>query len=127
MQNTKSPNPGNLTISLKEIIKFICSRYLWFTSYNHCSLALKERDWNTLEFYRKNQDDLTPAGLAFYQSDWDPSVTQFYHSVLSAYNYHGSFIFMNLSRYSMHTIHFRIFFSQARKNQCFNTIFQNRI
>ncbi|XP_006615534.1 39S ribosomal protein L38, mitochondrial [Apis dorsata] len=46
-------------------------------------LTLKERNWNTLEFYRKYQDYLTPAGLAFFQSDWDPTVKEFYHSVLN--------------------------------------------
>lgn len=50
------------------------------------SLTLKERNWNTLEFYRKYQDYLTPAGLAFFQSDWDLTVKEFYHSVLSAYS-----------------------------------------
>ncbi|XP_076248768.1 mitochondrial ribosomal protein L38 isoform X2 [Calliopsis andreniformis] len=45
-------------------------------------LHLKERDWNTLEFYRKHQDHLTPAGLAFFQSDWDPTVKEFYHFAL---------------------------------------------
>ncbi|KAG6797650.1 39S ribosomal protein L38, mitochondrial [Apis mellifera caucasica] len=45
-------------------------------------LTLKERNWNTLEFYRKYQDYITPAGLAFFQSDWDPTVREFYHSVL---------------------------------------------
>ncbi|CAL7943985.1 unnamed protein product [Xylocopa violacea] len=47
-------------------------------------LQLQERNWNTLEFYRKYQDDLTPAGLAFFQSDWDPTVKEFYHSALNA-------------------------------------------
>ncbi|XP_043522800.1 39S ribosomal protein L38, mitochondrial isoform X1 [Frieseomelitta varia] len=47
-------------------------------------LQLKERNWNTLEFYRKYQDYLTPAGLAFFQSDWDSTVREFYHSVLNA-------------------------------------------
>lgn len=47
-------------------------------------LQLEERDWTTLEFYREHQDDLTPAGLAFFQSDWDSSVTEFYHSSLDA-------------------------------------------
>ncbi|XP_031828085.1 mitochondrial ribosomal protein L38 isoform X2 [Nomia melanderi] len=47
-------------------------------------LDLKERDWNTLEFYREHQENLTPAGLAFFQSDWDPTVTEFYHSSLDA-------------------------------------------
>lgn len=50
------------------------------------SLTLKERNWNTLEFYRKYQDYITPAGLAFFQSDWDPTVREFYHSVLGAYS-----------------------------------------
>ncbi|XP_034175192.1 mitochondrial ribosomal protein L38 [Osmia lignaria lignaria] len=45
-------------------------------------LRLTDRDWNTLKFYQKYQDYLTPAGLAFFQSDWDPTVTKFYHSVL---------------------------------------------
>ncbi|CAK9802431.1 39S ribosomal protein L38, mitochondrial [Anthophora plagiata] len=45
-------------------------------------LHLKERNWNTLEFYRKYQDYLTPAGLAFFQSDWDPTVKEVYHSAL---------------------------------------------
>nr|XP_033331815.1 39S ribosomal protein L38, mitochondrial [Megalopta genalis] len=47
-------------------------------------LQLKERNWNTLTFYQKHQDDLTPAGLAFFQSDWDHTVTEFYHSSLDA-------------------------------------------
>ncbi|XP_076286146.1 mitochondrial ribosomal protein L38 [Lasioglossum baleicum] len=47
-------------------------------------LQLEERNWTTLEFYREYQDDLTPAGLAFFQSDWDSSVTEFYHSSLDA-------------------------------------------
>ncbi|XP_043496530.1 39S ribosomal protein L38, mitochondrial [Polistes fuscatus] len=42
-------------------------------------LNLLERDWNTLEFYREHQDYLTPAGIAFFQSDWDQSLTDFYH------------------------------------------------
>lgn len=45
-------------------------------------LELRERDWNTLEFYRKYQDCLTPAGVSFFQSDWDSSVTEFCHSTL---------------------------------------------
>ncbi|XP_014613139.1 PREDICTED: 39S ribosomal protein L38, mitochondrial [Polistes canadensis] len=42
-------------------------------------LNLLERDWNTLEFYREYQDYLTPAGITFFQSDWDQSLTDFYH------------------------------------------------
>lgn len=43
---------------------------------------LEERNWRTLDFYRKYQDQLTPAGLAFFQSDWEPSLKEFYHNTL---------------------------------------------
>lgn len=46
-------------------------------------LNLKERDWKTLEFYRKHQDQMTPAGLAFFQSDWDSSLKEFYYNTLN--------------------------------------------
>ncbi|XP_011635094.1 39S ribosomal protein L38, mitochondrial [Pogonomyrmex barbatus] len=49
---------------------------------NPC-LSLQERDWRTLDFYRKYQDQLTPAGLAFFQSDWDSSLKEFYHNTLN--------------------------------------------
>lgn len=45
-------------------------------------LNLSERDWNTLDFYREHQDYITPAGLAFFQSDWDSSTADFYHNNL---------------------------------------------
>ncbi|KAH8314573.1 hypothetical protein KR074_002592 [Drosophila pseudoananassae] len=43
---------------------------------------LEKRNFSTLDFYRQNQEQLTPAGLAFYQTNWDESLTQFYHNVL---------------------------------------------
>ncbi|XP_053970700.1 39S ribosomal protein L38, mitochondrial [Hylaeus volcanicus] len=60
------------------------TRRIDYTEYKKIQpcLQLNERNWSTLEFYRKHQDHLTPAGLAFYQSDWDPTVTEFYHSTL---------------------------------------------
>lgn len=45
-------------------------------------LNLEERNWRTLDFYRKHQDHLTPAGLAFFQSDWEPSLQDFYYNTL---------------------------------------------
>nr|CAD7604724.1 unnamed protein product [Timema genevievae] len=45
-------------------------------------LCLEERTFRTQDFYRERQDDLTPAGLAFFQSDWDPSLTDFFHNTL---------------------------------------------
>lgn len=44
---------------------------------------LDKRTFKTYDFYRKLQDNITPAGLAFFQSDWDTNVTQFYHNVLN--------------------------------------------
>lgn len=44
---------------------------------------LKQRTFKTQEFYRKLQDDITPAGLAFYQVDYDTSLKDFFHQKLS--------------------------------------------
>lgn len=46
-------------------------------------LQLEERTFQTLDFYRERQDDITPAGLAFFQSDWDKSLTDFFHNTLN--------------------------------------------
>lgn len=43
---------------------------------------LRLRTFSTLDFYKARQDDLTPGGLCFFQSDWDSSLHQFYHEVL---------------------------------------------
>lgn len=45
-------------------------------------LRLEDRTFRTLDFYRERQDDMTPAGLAFFQTDWDPSLTDFFHKTL---------------------------------------------
>ncbi|KAH9515779.1 39S ribosomal protein L38, mitochondrial [Bulinus truncatus] len=45
-------------------------------------LSLRERSFSTLEFYRSLEDDITPAGLSFFQSEWDRSVTHVFHHVL---------------------------------------------
>ncbi|KAL9696191.1 hypothetical protein quinque_015476 [Culex quinquefasciatus] len=42
----------------------------------------KQRTFQTVEFYRRFQDEITPAGLAFFQADWDQSLVGFYHDVL---------------------------------------------
>ncbi|XP_049829664.1 39S ribosomal protein L38, mitochondrial [Schistocerca gregaria] len=46
-------------------------------------LRLTDRTFRTLDFYRERQDDITPAGLAFFQSDWDSSLTNFFHNTLN--------------------------------------------
>ncbi|XP_016845931.1 39S ribosomal protein L38, mitochondrial [Nasonia vitripennis] len=45
-------------------------------------LKLTDRDWKTYDFIRKHQDYMTPAGLAFFQCDYDISLKDFYHNVL---------------------------------------------
>lgn len=44
---------------------------------------LQTRTFSTRGWYRKYQDLITPAGLAFFQSDWDYTLTDFYHNVLN--------------------------------------------
>ena len=43
---------------------------------------LTARTFSTYDFYKDLQDFMTPAGLSFFQSDWDPSLTEFFHDVL---------------------------------------------
>ncbi|XP_022110541.1 39S ribosomal protein L38, mitochondrial-like isoform X2 [Acanthaster planci] len=43
---------------------------------------LRERTFETLEFYRQYQDMITPAGLGFFQSRWDSSVRETFHQTL---------------------------------------------
>lgn len=47
------------------------------------SSSLEERTFSTRDWYKKYQDSITPAGLAFYQSDWDPTVKEFFHKTLN--------------------------------------------
>ncbi|XP_017271628.1 39S ribosomal protein L38, mitochondrial isoform X2 [Kryptolebias marmoratus] len=50
-------------------------------------LFKQDRPINFLEDVRpapwKHQEDMTPAGLAFFQSQWDPSVTNTFHDTLN--------------------------------------------
>lgn len=43
---------------------------------------MDKRTFKTFDFYRKHQDNMTPAGLAFFQSDWDKTVTDTFHNLL---------------------------------------------
>ncbi|RXN01652.1 39S ribosomal protein L38, mitochondrial [Acipenser ruthenus] len=45
--------------------------------------SLESRTFQTFDFYRKHQDYMTPAGLAFFQSQWDDSVTHTFHHLLN--------------------------------------------
>lgn len=59
---------------------------------------LSSRTFNTFDFYRKHQDYITPAGLSFFQANWDKTLTDFYHNELKMkepvydYDYPVSFI-----------------------------------
>lgn len=46
------------------------------------STDLNARTFETYNFYAKHQENLTPAGLSFFQSTWETSLTEFYHKVL---------------------------------------------
>ena len=46
------------------------------------SCPLESRSFSTLDFYQKFEDKITPISLAFFQSQWDPSVTETFHSTL---------------------------------------------
>lgn len=45
-------------------------------------LELSDRTFSTYNFYRKRESQITPAGLAWFQADWDTSVTAFFHEQL---------------------------------------------
>ncbi|KAG1704395.1 39S ribosomal protein L38, mitochondrial [Nymphon striatum] len=45
-------------------------------------LCLAERTFNTFKYYGKMQNFLTPAGLSFYQTTWEESLTDFFHNKL---------------------------------------------
>ncbi|KAL4234059.1 39S ribosomal protein L38 [Mactra antiquata] len=44
--------------------------------------SLRERTFETLEFYRERQDDITPVGICFFQAEWDNSVRNVFHNIL---------------------------------------------
>ncbi|XP_064640863.1 large ribosomal subunit protein mL38-like [Lineus longissimus] len=48
----------------------------------NCS-SLPERTFSTYEFYKEHQDYVTPAGLAFFQSEYDESVQTTFHNILN--------------------------------------------
>ncbi|CAG9578722.1 unnamed protein product [Danaus chrysippus] len=47
------------------------------------STSLEDRTFQTREWYKKYQDNITPIGLAFFQSDWDKTVRDFFHTTLN--------------------------------------------
>lgn len=46
------------------------------------SYQLAQRTFHTFQFYKKHQEALTPASLAFFQCRWDESVTHTFHQLL---------------------------------------------
>ncbi|XP_014680799.1 PREDICTED: 39S ribosomal protein L38, mitochondrial-like [Priapulus caudatus] len=44
--------------------------------------SLKERTFHTYDFYKRYEDDITPAGIGFFQADWDSSVSDIFHKTL---------------------------------------------
>lgn len=46
---------------------------------------LDSRSFYTYDFYKKYQDVITPAGLSFFQSKYDDSVREVFHTKLGNY------------------------------------------
>jgi len=47
------------------------------------SISLDQRNFSSYDFYSKYQEKLTPAGLAFFQSDYEASLRNFFHDNLA--------------------------------------------
>jgi len=47
------------------------------------TVSLQERTFRTFDFYSQYQEHITPAGLAFFQSDYDTSLRDFFHQTLN--------------------------------------------
>lgn len=58
-------------------------KYHFFIVFFVFSDDLRLRTFSTPEFYLKNENSLTPAGLAFFQTEWDHSCTECFHQRLS--------------------------------------------
>lgn len=54
-------------------------------NFGNYSFSLKERTFSTFNFYKEHQDVLIPVGLSFFQSDWDESLSDFFHKTLCMY------------------------------------------
>lgn len=66
-------------------LRYIFVLYKQESRVDYSELAKKlesTRFFSTRDFYAKRQDVLTPAGLAFFTSDWDETVRDYYHNVL---------------------------------------------
>jgi large subunit ribosomal protein L38 len=50
---------------------------------NNSSSSLKERSFKAADFHLNYKNDITPVGLSFFQTEYDLSVKNFFHNVLS--------------------------------------------
>ncbi|XP_055380790.1 39S ribosomal protein L38, mitochondrial [Condylostylus longicornis] len=63
-------------------ILFRQSKLIDFQKFKNKSFNdLLDRHFNVLEFYREHQENITPAGLSFFQSEWDESVTKIFNKL----------------------------------------------
>ena len=46
------------------------------------SVNLEARTFHSAEFYKEHQEVITPAGLGFFQSDYDSTIRDFFHHKL---------------------------------------------
>ena len=45
--------------------------------------TFQQRSFKTSDFFLRNQDNLTPVGLCFYQTEWDLSARSIFHNYFS--------------------------------------------
>ncbi|KAG7232857.1 hypothetical protein INR49_008025 [Caranx melampygus] len=72
---------GQARLEMSCVTTFL--RFLQEEQVSTATLSLEDRTFRTQDFYRKYQDDITPAGMAFFQSQWDESVSNTFHNTLN--------------------------------------------
>ncbi|KAH9631181.1 hypothetical protein HF086_005952 [Spodoptera exigua] len=90
--------PGNSIEKGDTIVEYLQPIPLKGTGYHRYAYVLYKQDGNinydvtkedrtfvTREWYQKYQDNITPAGLAFFQTNWDISVRDFFHKINKEY------------------------------------------
>lgn len=80
--------------------------------------SLQERTFLTLDFYKEYQDVLTPAGLSFFQSVYDDSLTDFFHHTLKmrepVFEYAHKPVYFKRQKYYPHKEPFNLYLDRYR-------------
>ncbi|CAB1338171.1 unnamed protein product, partial [Coregonus sp. 'balchen'] len=66
--------PGGAVTSGEELCQYLApipAKATGFHRFVYILASLSQRSFKTVDFYRNHQDRMTPAGLSFFQSQWD--------------------------------------------------------